>query len=362
MATINIFGEIGWDVIASEVITEIQNVSDDTIEVIIASGGGSAFEGLMIFDALKASGKTISTKIMGLGASAASVIFMAGDTREMGEGSLLMVHNSWSMFMGNAEEVRDQLGTLDAIDDRMTSIFINATGLEESEVRELLSDETFMGAEKAQELGFATGVIEAQKVAASIYRSVKNKKKEPETMATEEQVETIDEKDKGLFAKFLAWMKAEEPKAEEVEEEEVVEETAKAETDEDKKEMEALKAENEKLKEELAEANASSKSAEQADEESVEKANLILDAMAENKITMNQAKNLSSKPLSEVSDALVNVEANATGAAKTEEPKEEAITDSKKDTWKAMINKGEFDAAQKFYMANQEEINKDKES
>jgi ATP-dependent protease ClpP protease subunit len=53
MATINIFGEIGWEVEASTVINLIQDTKDDEINVIISSGGGSAFEGLMIYDALK---------------------------------------------------------------------------------------------------------------------------------------------------------------------------------------------------------------------------------------------------------------------------------------------------------------------
>ena len=76
---INIFGEIGFDVTAKEVFDLIQEEKAEEINVIISSGGGSAFEGLMIFDALKATGKKINTQILGLGASAASVIFMAGD-------------------------------------------------------------------------------------------------------------------------------------------------------------------------------------------------------------------------------------------------------------------------------------------
>ena len=48
-----IFGEIGWDVQAVNVIQDIQDTKDDEINVIISSGGGSAFEGLMIYDALK---------------------------------------------------------------------------------------------------------------------------------------------------------------------------------------------------------------------------------------------------------------------------------------------------------------------
>lgn len=342
MATINIFGEIGYDVVASDVIQFIQASSDDELDIVIASGGGSAFEGLMIYDALKASGKKVNTKILGLGASAASVIFMAGDTREMGEGSLLMVHNSWSFFVGNKEEIEAQLGTLDAIDSRMTAIFMKATGLPEDQIKQLLSDETFMSADKSIELGFATGSAVVEKVAASLHNLYKNKKKEPLNMAEEKQVEEIDEKDKGLFAKFKTWLKSEEPKAETTEDEEVddaekameedekatfpeEDEKAKAESDD---EMEELKAKNAALEDELAELKAKAQSEEETEAENA-KAGLILEAMSENKITMAQAKTLSEKSGLEIKAALEEKQVNETGLDLTEEPKSEAKTSHK---------------------------------
>ncbi len=228
MATINIFGEIGWEVEASTVINLIQDTKDDEINVIISSGGGSAFEGLMIYDALKAfsaqDGKTVNTKILGLGASAASVIFMAGDSREMGEGSLLMVHNSWSQFVGNRQEVIEQLGTLEAIDNRMLNIFQKGTGLRAEDLEELLNQETWMTVDVAMQYGFANTVGEVVQIAASVYDSCKQKQKEPVRMATEEET-----KEAGFLAHMMAYFKKDEPKAEAKaeDEEEVVEEEEK---------------------------------------------------------------------------------------------------------------------------------------
>ena len=385
MATINIFGEIGWDVQAVNVIQDIQDTKDDEINVIISSGGGSAFEGLMIYDALKSSNKKINTKILGLGASAASVIFMAGDNREMGEGSLLMVHNSWSMFMGNKEEVESQLGTLEAIDKRMTSIFVNATGLLEEEVKQLLKDESFLSAEESIQLGFATSTADTIAIAASLHKSYrKEKTKEPVKMATEEET-----KEAGFLAHMMAYFKKEEPKAEAKAEDEEEKEEAKAMDEGEEKEPKSMeeddkeeaKAEDEEnpeekakaeeddkeemkakiafLESELAEAQASAAQAADLSKEETEKASLIFNAVAEHKFTMFEAKELAHKSMDEVKAACNSTLPNASGAGKTERPEESGV-DDKYATWKSMLSEGKHAEAQAYYNENRTEILKDK--
>lgn len=327
--SINIFGEIGFDVTASDVFDQIQNDKSEELDIVISSGGGSAFEGLMIFDMLKASDKKINTKIMGLGASAASVIFMAGDTREMGDGSLLMVHNSWSMFMGNAKEVRDQLGTLEAIDSRMTAIFMKATGLEESKVKELLEDETFMSVDEAVDFGFATAQTEASKVAASLYNSY-NKTKEPVNMATEEET-----KETGFFAHMKAYfvkseVKAEdeevmpdeeEAKAEEDGEEEIiVEDSVKAEGDEEEV-IEEAKAEGDDEEEVDVEALQAELVAAVAKTEEVTQINsLVMSALQDNKILLSNVSEMSKGSLEDVKSRLDGIGENATKRGSEGEP------------------------------------------
>lgn len=368
---INIFGEIGFDVTAKEVFDLIQEEKSEEINVIISSGGGSAFEGLMIFDALKATGKKVNTQILGLGASAASVIFMAGDNREMGEGSLLMVHNSWSMFMGNAKEVREQLGTLDAIDSRMTSIFMKATGLDEAKVVELLKDETFMSSDEAVDLGFATGEIEAAKVAASIHNTYKQNK-EPVKMATDKET-----KETGFFAHMKAYfssdVKAMEEEDEEVKSMEEGEETPKEddaaeeakamegeeapeamEEGEDSEEMKALKAELAEANSKLAEAEAKAEGeSEDIEKEVEEKASLVFTAMTDNKVTMHEAKTLLSKPLSDVKTALLDKESNASGRGKGPQPKADSKNGNKYEEYNAITDPA---ARKKFFAVNKLEI------
>ena len=370
---INIFGEIGFDVTAKEVFDLIQEEKAEEINVIISSGGGSAFEGLMIFDALKATGKKINTQILGLGASAASVIFMAGDNREMGEGSLLMVHNSWSMFMGNAKEVREQLGTLDAIDSRMTSIFTKATGLDEAKVIELLKDETFMASDEAVELGFATGEIEAAKVAASIHKTYQTKQKEPVKMAKET-------KETGFFAHMKAYFNSDAKAMEEDEEVKAMEEgeeipekeddaaeeakamegdeiAPEAMEEEESEEVKALKAELEEANNKLAAAEAKAEGdSEEITEEAEAKASLVFNAMTDDKVTMHEAKTLLSKPLSDVKAALSDKESNASGRGKGPQPKADSKSGNKYEEYQAIVDP---QARGKFFAKHKSEIIKD---
>jgi ATP-dependent protease ClpP protease subunit len=314
MATVNIFGEIGVDFTAQDMAQFLDFNSSPVITVNIASGGGSAFQGLMIYDLLIQSKKTIQTKVVGLAGSAASVIFMAGDTREMTVGGMVMVHNSWANFSGNAEEVKKKLGTLEAIDARMTAIFKSKTALEDEKIKELLAAESFIGVEEALSLGFATGIADTESIAACI-NLYNETKKEPVKMATEEET-----KETGLIDHIKAWFTKDEPKSEvkAEDEEEVVEEEEK----EEPKSMEDDKDEEiATLKSKLAAAEAKAQSDEEVKAE-LEKAGVILDAISEDKITLHEGKNLFSKSGLDVFAALKEVSSNATGRGKTEEPKE----------------------------------------
>lgn len=350
MSTVNIFGEIGVDFTAQDMAKFLDFANDPTITVNIASGGGSAFQGLMIYDLLIQSKKTIHTKVVGLAGSAASVIFMSGNTREMTVGGMVMVHNSWANFSGNAEEVKKKLGTLEAIDARMTAIFKSKTNLEDDKIKELLAAETFIGVDEALSLGFATGIADTETIAACI--DLYNKtKKEPVKMATEEET-----KEAGFLAHMMAYFKKDEPKAmdedESKEEEKAASEDEDVEVEEEKESEKAMedgeekepksmdeeedeekamdeddpkkmKAEIAALTAKLAEAEAKAVSEEDAKAE-LDKAGIIFDAMSENRVTMHEAKNLFAKSADEVSAAIKEVSANATGRGKTEEPKEDA--------------------------------------
>jgi len=380
MATIKILGDIGFSVQAEEVIEQILAVKDDKIKVLIASPGGSAFQGLMVHDALKASGKEITTVILGLGASAASVIFMAGDKREMGDSALLMVHNSRVGFEGTAAQMREQLETLDAIDERMKSVLMATSGMSDEDATALLSKDSFMNLETAMSLSLATDSIQDD-IAASL--NINKTKKEPVKMATKEE-----DKQAGFLAHMAKWFKGE-IKAEADDEKPKEDEEAKAEGDDDEKkepeeeaafgddekkeddekakaeddsEKEEMKAKIESLEAQLAETKAKAEGDEEEKKEEEAKASLILGGITDRKVTMHQATKLFKKSLADVTSHLDDLKSNATGCGKTQEPNE--AVSSKLDTWKAMKSEGKGGEAQRFYNKNSTEIrsemNKDK--
>ena len=177
--SISIDGEIGSDGINSkDFIEEIQSNGSKNIELTVNSGGGSVFEAFAIYDYLKTSNLNVNVKIVGVAASAASVLALAGDSLPtMTENSVIMIHNAWmpviSMQGMNSDEIRDYQKELekdaklmDSLNLKIAKIYSNATGLDLERVQQMMSDETWIFSEEALELGFVSEVKEGKKIAA----------------------------------------------------------------------------------------------------------------------------------------------------------------------------------------------------
>ena len=160
-ARLTIHEEIGfWGTQAKDFIAQLEAIDGDELDVEISSPGGDTFAAVAMYNALRNSGKTITTKVMGVAASAASLIFMAGDKRVMPKNSMLMVHNPWTFTAGNADELRETAEVLDKVGDSVRSTYAVRSGLDDEKLTELLSKDTWLNADEAKELGFATEVIE----------------------------------------------------------------------------------------------------------------------------------------------------------------------------------------------------------
>jgi ATP-dependent Clp protease protease subunit len=136
-----------------------QHPKAKTIKVLMNSPGGDAFEGLAIQALLRRHGAKVEVEIVGLAASAASIIAMAGDTIGMHEGALMMVHEPWTFTVGNAAEMRTAADFLDKINASGLDVYTRRTGRERSEVAELVAAETWMTASEAVEAKFASSVL-----------------------------------------------------------------------------------------------------------------------------------------------------------------------------------------------------------
>ena len=160
-ATVYIYDEIGfWGITAQEFIREVDTLQASSITLRVNSPGGDVFDGIAIYNALRNHPATVTTQVDGLAASIASIIAMAGDTITIAKNAFFMVHNAWAMTAGNAAEMRKMADTLDKIDATLVKTYTDRTGQTQRNVRQMMTDETWLGADEAVELGFADKVAD----------------------------------------------------------------------------------------------------------------------------------------------------------------------------------------------------------
>lgn len=168
---ITMFGIVGEDPWSDEYITakrvaaQLKAIGDRDVEVHINSPGGDVFEGIAIFNILREHPQNVTIKVMGLAASAASVIAMAGDRVEIGEASFLMIHNTWIIAIGNQHDLREAADYIAPFDNALRDLYAARTGHKAAEIQDWMNAETFFSAEEAIELGFADAKIEKAKLA-----------------------------------------------------------------------------------------------------------------------------------------------------------------------------------------------------
>lgn len=166
-ATLTIFGDITSydsnekDVSSYNLSKQLKQLGDvKTINVHLNSYGGEVAEGLAIYNSLKNHKAKVKTYCDGFACSIASVIFMAGDERIMSKASLLMIHNAWSMAIGNANELRKQADDLDKITQASINAYMDRVSISEEELKDLLDNESWIDYKEALNKGFATSVVD----------------------------------------------------------------------------------------------------------------------------------------------------------------------------------------------------------
>jgi ATP-dependent protease ClpP protease subunit len=129
------------------------------IAVRINSPGGDAFEGVAVFNLLRAQGKPIDVYVDGIAASAASIVAMAGDVRMMGSNAMMMIHNAWSSCVGYAEDMRKMADTLDKVSLAVAQTYIDRAKLSAEDVKAMMDAESWLGAQECFDKGLATAIV-----------------------------------------------------------------------------------------------------------------------------------------------------------------------------------------------------------
>lgn len=140
-------------------INDVLDNSGDDVEVTINSGGGSVFDGSEIFSTLKDSNHNVTVKVVGIAASAASVIAMAGNSVEVSPTASLMIHNVSSGAQGDYRDLKHEADVIKNYNKSIASAYVQKTGKDEQEVLKMMDKETWFTAEQAKEHGLADKVM-----------------------------------------------------------------------------------------------------------------------------------------------------------------------------------------------------------
>ncbi|MDV7200199.1 Clp protease ClpP [Roseovarius sp. 10] len=164
-----IYDEIGaYGVTAKGFLAEFGALPDDAaIDLRLNSPGGSVFDAVAIYNALKRHAGEITVWVDGIAASAASYIAMAGDTIVMPENAFLMIHDPSGLVMGTAEDMRSTAEALDKVKGSLIQGYAAKSGATDEEIANLMSAETWLDAKDALALGFIDRMAEPVKLAAS---------------------------------------------------------------------------------------------------------------------------------------------------------------------------------------------------
>lgn len=161
-----IYGQIGREVKASETVKAIAE-TQEAIDVYINSPGGNVYEGMAIFNALQRHGN-VSTYVDGLAYSAASWVALAAPTekRFMAANAQIGIHQAMNFGGGNKKELQAQIEVLERIDNAQIDLYKSSTGLQENQIKDIMSKDTPLSFEEAVSLGFVSGEHTPQKIAA----------------------------------------------------------------------------------------------------------------------------------------------------------------------------------------------------
>lgn len=163
----DVIGEDYWSgggITAKKVAAQLKAIGDRPVEVQLNSPGGDMFEGIAIFNVLREHPKDITIKVMGMAASAASIIAMAGDRVEMGAASFLMIHNCWVLAIGNRHDMRQTSEWLEPFDQAMVDVYAARTGQKPADIAKWMDAETYMSGSQAIERGFADALLSSDEM------------------------------------------------------------------------------------------------------------------------------------------------------------------------------------------------------
>lgn len=141
---------------------ELSKVSGN-LTVWLNSPGGDVFAASQIYSMLKNHKGKVTVKIDGIAASAASVVAMAGDETLIAPTAMMMIHDPSTCAMGNKADMEKAITLLEEVKESIINAYETKSHLSRNKIAKMMSDETWLNAKKAHEMGFVDGILFADK-------------------------------------------------------------------------------------------------------------------------------------------------------------------------------------------------------
>jgi ATP-dependent Clp endopeptidase proteolytic subunit ClpP len=246
LKTISIEGVIGYDVTPANIRKSLVEANGEDVRIEINSPGGYVYDGITIFNLLKNYSGNVTTHIMGVAASMASVIALSGNVRSAEKNTVFMIHNAWACACGDHNDLMKQAKHLESLSGMLALIYAEKTGKKLKEIKQMMDNDTYLYGDEIKDAGFVSETIGEEKedkenslisakasisdckktmdeldnytedienAAACVNKDLKNnKKKEVATMATEKEKEL--EKENAELKSKLEKAEKVEPKVE----------------------------------------------------------------------------------------------------------------------------------------------------
>lgn len=165
---------------------ELSKVSEN-LTVWLNSPGGDVFAASQIYTMLRNYKGKVTVKIDALAASAASVVAMAGDETYIAPTAMLMIHDPATVAMGNKSDMEKAITLLEEVKESIINAYEQKCHLSRAKIAKMMSEETWLNAKKALQLGFVDGILFAKE------KMPQAEPEEEEEESTEEEQESEDD-------------------------------------------------------------------------------------------------------------------------------------------------------------------------
>lgn len=142
-------------VTAQQLVPQIDQLDVDTIHLRINSPGGDVFAAQAIAAALKRNKAKVIAHVDGLAASAATAIAVVCDQVLIADGAMFMIHNAWTIAMGDKNDFMETADLLDKVDSALCAQYAAKSGKPVAEISKLMDAETWFTGQEAVDAGFA---------------------------------------------------------------------------------------------------------------------------------------------------------------------------------------------------------------